>query len=152
MSDQNIYNAPNSEISPQIGDDRLLSFSPEKIKSLYNHSRTVRVLVVLWGLGIALILIALLFGLFSGGDSPLGPLEILTCLILAIPTAFAMVGLHKRTGWGRILGIVMCFLNLLNFPLGTLIAIFGLIALFKSPELFGENKVSYAELKKYLGK
>jgi hypothetical protein len=59
----------------------------------------------------------------------------------------AVVGLFKRTAWGRILGIIVCVISLINIPIGTAIGAFGLFAFFGAPELFGSNRVTHRELK-----
>lgn len=52
--------------------------------------------------------------------------------ILALPGLAAGYGLLKRKEWGRILAIVVAFLNLLNFPLGTLLGIYTLFVLLQT--------------------
>jgi hypothetical protein len=51
--------------------------------------------------------------------------------ILSLPGILAGVGILKRKAWGRVLGIIVSILGLLNFPLGTLIGIYGLFVLFQ---------------------
>ena len=51
--------------------------------------------------------------------------------ILSLPGILAGVGILKRKAWGRVLGIIISILGLLNFPLGTLIGIYGLFVLFQ---------------------
>lgn len=53
-------------------------------------------------------------------------------VVLALPGFLAGYGLLQRKGWGRILAIVVAFLNLLNFPLGTLIGIYALFVLVQT--------------------
>jgi hypothetical protein len=45
-------------------------------------------------------------------------------LLLAIPGIVAGVGLLQRRGWGRVLAMVVGFLGLVNFPIGTAIGIY----------------------------
>ena len=52
-------------------------------------------------------------------------------VVLALPGVLAGFGLLRRRSWGRILGIVVAFLSLLNFPLGTAIGVYGLWVLFQ---------------------
>ena len=47
-------------------------------------------------------------------------------LALALPGLIAGWGLLKLKSWARILTIVLSVLNLLNFPLGTVLGIYGL--------------------------
>ena len=47
-------------------------------------------------------------------------------LLLALPGLVTGWGLLKFRVWARILGIVLCALELVAFPLGTLVGIYGL--------------------------
>jgi len=47
-------------------------------------------------------------------------------LVLSLPAILAGYGLLKYRPWGRILGIVLSALNLLNIPIGTVLGIYGL--------------------------
>lgn len=60
-------------------------------------------------------------------------------LILSLPGFLAGYGLLKRQEWGRLLAIVVAFLNLLNFPLGTLLGFYTLWVLLQTSanEYFG---------------
>jgi hypothetical protein len=51
--------------------------------------------------------------------------------VLGLPGLIAGIGLLKRKNWGRIVAIVVSFLNLLNFPLGTLLGGYSLWVLFQ---------------------
>lgn len=64
-------------------------------------------------------------------------------LILAVPGFVAGYGLLKHREWGRILAIVIAFLNLINFPLGTLLGIYALFVLLQTHanEYFGLPQV-----------
>lgn len=53
-------------------------------------------------------------------------------LLLALPGFLAGYGLLQRKEWGRILAIVVAFLNLLNFPLGTLLGVYALWVLLQT--------------------
>lgn len=48
---------------------------------------------------------------------------------MAAPGLIAGFGLLKRANWARILGIVLSALNLLNFPFGTILGVYGLYVL-----------------------
>ena len=47
-------------------------------------------------------------------------------LVLSVPGIVAGVGLLKYRPWARILTIVLSALNLMNFPFGTIVGIYGL--------------------------
>ncbi|MDX1665288.1 MAG: hypothetical protein R3272_15960 [Candidatus Promineifilaceae bacterium] len=53
-------------------------------------------------------------------------------LLLALPSLLAGWGLLKGRDWGRILAIIVSFLNITNFPFGTLLAIYTLYVLLQS--------------------
>lgn len=52
-------------------------------------------------------------------------------LILSIPKIIAGIGLMKKQEWGRILTLIVAFLCVLNFPLGTALAIYSFVILIK---------------------
>jgi hypothetical protein len=51
--------------------------------------------------------------------------------LLALPGILAGYGLLKRERWGQILGIIVGFLGLVNFPVGTAIGAYTLFVLFQ---------------------
>jgi len=51
--------------------------------------------------------------------------------ILAIPKILAGIGLMKKKEWGRILTLIVAFLSILSFPLGTALAIYSFVILVK---------------------
>ncbi len=61
--------------------------------------------------------------------------------ILSLPSLIMGLGLLKYRNWARILGIVISVLNLLNFPIGTAIGVYGLWVLFQpeTEKLFRET-------------
>ena len=59
----------------------------------------------------------------------LGGFLFLLVLVFSLPAVIAGVGLLQFRPWGRILGIVMSAINLINVPVGTAIGIYGLWAL-----------------------
>jgi hypothetical protein len=50
----------------------------------------------------------------------------LLLLLLSAPSIVAGVGLVRLRNWGRILGVVVSVLHLLNFPFGTALGAYGL--------------------------
>lgn len=88
---------------------------------------------------IAVFLLLLLpgIGALSGDRDALGILSIVAVSVgafmalLALPGLLAGIGMLRRRNWGRILGIVVSFLNLLNFPIGTVIGAYSLWVLFQ---------------------
>jgi hypothetical protein len=88
---------------------------------------------------IAVFLLVLLpaVGAMSGDREALGILSIVGVSVgtfmglLALPGLLAGIGLLRRRNWGRILAIVVSFLNLLNIPIGTIIGGYSLWVLFQ---------------------
>lgn len=61
---------------------------------------------------------------------------------LGLPGIIAGVGLLGHKHWGRILAIVIAILNLLSFPVGTLVSIYALMILLQDSanEYFSPQK------------
>ena len=53
-------------------------------------------------------------------------------LVVSLPGLITGFGLLKLRPWARIVGIVLCVLQLLNFPLGTLVGGYGLWVLLSA--------------------
>ena len=51
-------------------------------------------------------------------------------LMLSLPGVVIGIGLLQRRSWARVAGIVISLLNLFNFPLGTMLGVYGLWVLF----------------------
>lgn len=56
----------------------------------------------------------------------LGGILFLLLLLIGIPGVIAGIGLIQFRPWGRILGIIISAIELLNVPLGTALGIYGL--------------------------
>jgi hypothetical protein len=72
-----------------------------------------------------------------------GTFLMITLLVVSVPGLVAGFGLWAFKPWARIVGIVLCALNLIFFPWGTLLGIYGLwVLLSKETEtLFGSGPV-----------
>jgi hypothetical protein len=68
-----------------------------------------------------------------------GTALVIFLLAVSLPGVIAGIGLLKYAPWARIVGIVLAAINLINFPLGTAVGIYGLwVLLNKETEaLFG---------------
>ena len=81
--------------------------------------------------------IATLIGASGGSDAlpaipivgGIGGIICLFLLAIALPGIFAGIGLLKLRPWGRILGIIVSAVDLLHFPFGTALGVYGLWAL-----------------------
>lgn len=56
-------------------------------------------------------------------------------VVLALPGMIAGYGLLRRKEWGRLLAIIIGILNLINFPIGTVIGLYALWVLFQESAL-----------------
>ncbi|MCE5311153.1 MAG: hypothetical protein LLG20_26235 [Acidobacteriales bacterium] len=117
---------------------------------MLTHVKTLGILnIVLSALGIlAAVLVLAIFGGVAGivgmacqdeGKLIAMPiLGIIGCLIfvlvmlVSIPGLIAGVGLLKLRPWARILGVVISALNILNFPFGTALGVYGLWVLLSN--------------------
>ena len=118
-----------------------------------DHIRILAILHIVFGaLGIAAALIVLLvFGGLAGvvgvaGDTAdvdrttgmavlgaIGVFVFLIVLVLSLPGVIAGIGLLKFRPWSRMLTIVLSALDLLSFPIGTALGIYGLWVLLSQP-------------------
>ncbi|MEO6053342.1 MAG: hypothetical protein ABIP97_04950 [Chthoniobacterales bacterium] len=120
----------------------------KKLKKLYNDSRSIRTLTFLWFLGAVVIEIGVSCMAFLPGNLSIGG-RIAWFVPVTLYAAFVFItafGCLKRRGWGRICGIIVCVIALTGFPLGTLIGILGIVALSRSPQLFGPDRLDPDEL------
>ncbi len=60
-------------------------------------------------------------------------------LMVSLPGLIAGFGLLKLKPWARILGIVLCAINLINIPIGTIFGAYGLWVLLnkETEQMFG---------------
>jgi hypothetical protein len=82
---------------------------------------------------LACFVLALLAGIgFASGDPD--AVTVLTIVgsavgvflaVLGIPGIVAGYGVLRRRNWGRVLALVVSFLNLFNFPLGTAVGVYS---------------------------
>jgi hypothetical protein len=139
---------PNPYAPPQVTDSLALGENPhfsdlddKAFKKLYYRSCNISGITLLLSFG--LIAIAAVIALPDADANLPKPVFIgLGLFYLA-----SIIGLFKRTSWGRILGIIVCSLSLLSIPLGTIIGIMGLFAFIKAPNLFGSGRVLHKDLK-----
>jgi len=114
---------------------------------MQSHVKVLAIMHIVFGaLGILLALGALLiFGGIAGlvhmyhdPDAAMvvpimgaiGGIVVIAALALSVPGIIAGIGLLKYQSWARILTIVLSILDLLNFPIGTALGIYGLWILF----------------------
>lgn len=125
---------------------------PDEARRLYNHSRSIAALVFLWCLGLVLIVAIFIPNVLestrqAGGNTEARTIFMAVFGIMGLLMLAGIVGCWMRTDWGRIVGFILCSLMLLNFWIGTLIGIFGLIALANGRKLFGPKRYTHRLLK-----
>ena len=59
----------------------------------------------------------------------IGGIIFVVLLVMGLPGVIAGIGLLKLRPWGRILGIIVSAVDLIHFPFGTALGIYGLWAL-----------------------
>ena len=93
-------------------------------------------------IGVMLLIFLAGIGMFSSAASgEAAPFWVLTMVavfvgglmvVLALPSLLAGIGLLRRKEWGRILALIVGVFDLLNFPIGTLIAVYSFYVLLQS--------------------
>ncbi len=117
---------------------------------MLTHVKTLGILnIVLSSLGILAAVLALLFfggiagivGMACQDEGRLiavpilglvGSLIFILVMLVSIPGVIAGVGLLKLRPWARILSIVISAVNILNFPFGTALGVYGLWVLLSN--------------------
>ncbi len=119
--------------------------------SMDTHVKVLGIMhIVLGGLG---VLVALgIFAMFGGiagiigataesGDAAvalpliglIGSIVVVVILLLSIPGIIVGLGLLKLQPWARLFGIILSVISLINFPIGTVLGVYGLWVLL-TPE------------------
>jgi hypothetical protein len=132
------------------------------MRTMSDHVRLLAILNLVWsGLGILIGLIVLLaFGGVAGAvglsgistaDNPdnalfvmpvlavIGVFVLVIVCLVAGPAIVGSLGLLKLAPWARVLMIIISIFQLLNFPIGTALGVYGLWVLFheETKPLFG---------------
>ena len=55
--------------------------------------------------------------------------------VFSIPEVIAGIGLLKMKEWARILVLILCFFNLIAFPLGTALSIYSFVILIRDESI-----------------
>lgn len=55
--------------------------------------------------------------------------------VFSLPEVIAGIGLLKMKEWARILALILCFFNLVAFPLGTALSIYSFVILIKDESI-----------------
>ncbi|HSS28233.1 MAG TPA: hypothetical protein VLL50_09775 [Usitatibacter sp.] len=145
----NVFAPPRSNVVVNTGPQELWDLSWKDFRNLYYASVNIRAIGILNIIGSVIVIAALAIPAFSRTDTTgagsLVPLFMFMGLASALSIVFAWTA-FTRPRWGRWFGIVMLVLGLINFPIGTLISIVGLIAYVRGRRLFGDDKISHKDL------
>ncbi|MGL4400798.1 MAG: hypothetical protein ACRCXD_13080 [Luteolibacter sp.] len=143
MSLQNPYSPPQviDSLAP-IGNLQFGDLDDKALNKLYYRSCNVTGIAVLLSFGVVVMA-----GVVAMPEADLDGLPKWVFIGLALFYVIAIIGLLKRSSWGRIMGILVCILSLISIPLGTIIGVVGLFAFIKAPNLFGRGRVLHKDLK-----
>jgi hypothetical protein len=117
---------------------------------MQNHVKILGILHIVFGaLGIIVGLgffaifggIAGIVGINASGEEAavavpilggIGGLILLFAMIVSVPGIIAGIGILMYKPWGRILGIIISILDLIQFPFGTVLGFYGIWVLFSN--------------------
>ena len=72
-------------------------------------------------------------------------------LVTAVIYLITAAALLKRSSWSRALGTMVSLMSIITIPylnlFGVIIGSYGLLAFFRTPQLFGENRFTHEQLK-----
>ena len=135
----NPYQSPQAKL--EGGDRRLFpEWDFKTLKKVRNNSSTIQTLGWLWIIGSVLNVAVGFIALVNAGSMALINLGI------GAFAAFAAYGAIRRPYWGKTVGMILCCIALIGFPIGTIIGIMGLIAFSEKAPLFGPNKLSHKDI------
>jgi len=146
MTEENAYAPPRANLETQAGPQELWSMELKKLRRLYDASRSIRALGFLYALGTV--------GLFAGYEM-LNSRYARSADTRGIAVVMLFVGglsllgfvtSFTRQRWGRWVGVLICLLNLVNIPFGTLIGLFGLVAYARGGRLFGPDRLLHKDV------
>lgn len=142
MSTQNPYSPPQvTESLAPVGSPLFGDLDDKALNKLYYRSCNVTAIALLLSFGVVA-----LAGMIAMPDVDPG-LPKPVFIVLAVFYMIAIIGILMRTSWGRVMGIIVCIISLINIPFGTLIGVVGLFAFIKAPNLFGHGRVLHKDLK-----
>lgn len=145
---ENPYAAPadTSVVTPERTDFK--DIPTPKLKQLRNDSHSIRTMCVLLSIGLivnGMVLAALMRAAVRAGDATSG-WNLVLIAVLAFVHLVVLIGLIRRPRWARIVAWIAFAPMLIAFPIGTLIAALMLVALSRSKELFGPEKLDHKSL------
>lgn len=139
----NVFAPPASTLEDRGGPDALWEMPFKELARLRNASINIRVFGFLFGLGAAGSLLMVGLGGLGAARSNATPGTVIVLVILlasGLLSAAACAGAYARPRWGRVVGFIACAVNMIGFPLGTLIGALGLYAYYRGDKLFGPER------------
>ncbi len=130
--------------TPQLVDSAAeLSGDESKGEEMQNHTKIVGILHAVFGafglLAAIVMFLAIAGGGLLSGDAGamaitalVGTVIAVFLAVLSLPAIIGGVGLINGKSWARVLVLVLGFINLLNFPIGTALGIYTIWALMKT--------------------
>ena len=110
---------------------------------MQNHTKIVGILHAVFGafglLAAVVVFLAIAGGGLLSGDAGamavtalVGTVIAVFLAVLSLPAIIGGVGLINGKSWARVLVLVLGFINLLNFPIGTALGVYTIWALMKT--------------------
>ncbi|MBC8022917.1 MAG: hypothetical protein H7Y14_07345 [Burkholderiales bacterium] len=145
---ENVFAPPRASLDVHEGPEALWEMPFKEVRKLYLASVNIRALGVLYALGaLSLLATAGITAASPAGTAGPSPPGLIALLIaLGIISVAATVSSYTRPKWGRVLGIILCGISLVSFPLGTLIGILGIIAYVQGGKLFGPDRLHHKDV------
>ena len=146
----NVFAPPRAQLDTREGPEALWDLSWKDIRKLYLASVNIRALGVLYGLGASGVIVIGAVALATpAATTARAGIESLPMALLGAIGVVELAGAvtsFTRPVWGRWLGVVLCVLSLLSFPLGTAIGIIGLMAYAQGGKLFGPERFMHKDV------
>jgi hypothetical protein len=143
---------PVNDLRPQgegeSGDDSLATASTEALQLMRYTPLICTVIGILWILSAAFFNAIYTIVLVASSSEEGGPGTgvVVGLMLFGLCIGVAGVGMLLRAGWVRYPAMVLCALYLIGFPLGTILGVFGLLALVKGRRMFGRHRLTVAEV------
>ena len=146
---ENVFAPPRATVDVRTGPGELWDLSWKDLRKLYYASVNIRTIGVLNVIGSLLLIAVLAIPFFTGSASAQPGSLVPVVAFIFVATALSLLvawTAFARPGWGRWFGIVMLVIGLINFPIGTLISIWGLVAYIQGRRLFGADRLTHKEV------
>jgi hypothetical protein len=145
-----VFAPPRANLEVREGPEVLWEMPFKEVRKLYLASLNIRALGILYFIaalgGIALTVTSGL-ALFAGGGGS-RPAVVPSLLMLSFTgvTVAAWITSYTRPRWGRVVGVIICAISLINIPIGTVIGILGLASYAQGGKLFGPGRLLHKDL------